>query len=154
MVNAAFPVKPIVDGIAPVDMMPYTIASGNGIVVDPVPININVGSAALPTVAVLSTARPTLVTADMEPDVPTKYPEDNPPLSMTLTTVGAAVPRVTADEFILTAVMAPTKLEAVMPDTAINPPEDKTDALVGPAEKAVSVIALVEDVNRWVYAEV
>ena len=128
MVNAAFPVKPIVDGIAPVDMMPYTIASGNGIVVDPVPINMNVGSAALPTVAVLGAAR--------------------------LTTVGAAVPRVTADEFILTAVMAPTKLEAVMPDAAINPPEDKTDALVGPAEKAVSVIALVEDVNRWVYAEV
>lgn len=73
-------VKPIVAGIAPVDAMPYTSASGKGNVVDPVPMNTKVGSAAFPTVTVLDAARPTFVTADNEPDVPMNDPADNPPV--------------------------------------------------------------------------
>lgn len=79
-------------GTAPVDIIPAINHVGNPEVVDPVPIYPKFGRADAPSTELPSAAKPTFVTAAIEPLVPTYDPADNPEL---LSAVAAVDPVIT-----------------------------------------------------------
>jgi hypothetical protein len=114
-------VKPIVAGMAPVDAIPYAIASGKATVVEPVPMNMKLGATMPAILTVLDAPRPTFVTADREPEAVWNEPTNNPPV---LRNDDAPVPELLSTE--------------AEPEAVWNDPADKPAGVTPPPESNVN----------------
>ena len=90
------------------------------------------------------------MTAAIELEPVINDPAESPPDNIALTTVGAAVPTVTAEEFILTAVIAPTNDDADIAEMEVNPVVPSAAPAVGAALNAVNALVASAEVDAIV----